>query len=88
MSEQEQIGRACELLVGFAVVLSCPGVKVMLEFDEDELGAEVVEHLVDKFPEALKSCLRDAHAFVRDNRPEMLEECGPGGYPSLTRVSQ
>lgn len=68
-----QINRACELLVGFAVVLSCPGVRVTLEFDEDELGAEVAADLVEKFPEALKSCLRDAHAFVKDNRPDMLE---------------
>ncbi len=71
--QEAQIHSACELLVGFAVILSCPGVKVTLEFDEDELGAEVAAHLVDKFPEGLKSCLRDAHAFVKKNRPDMIE---------------
>ena len=73
MSEKEQIDRACELMVGFAVVLSCPAVKVTLEFDEEELGVEVAADLVEKFPEALKSCLRDSYAFVKDNRPDMIE---------------
>ena len=68
-----EINRACELLLGFAVVLSCPGVRVTLEFDEDELGVEVAAELVEQFPQALKKCLRDSHDFVKDNRPDLID---------------